>query len=170
MRCIILVFLLFFVSCTSFGSEPAPPLPAAASDWLDGKQLQWSDLKGKIVLLNVWTFGCWNSYRSLPWLASLTSRFPGLQIVGVHTPEFAHEKDRNALRKTMEKYRIAYPQLLDDDKKYWRSLNNRYWPAFYVVDSQGRIRGKFVGETHAGDDQAKRIEGLIQQLTEEGSL
>ena len=146
------------------------PDSAAASDWLDGKQLQWKDLKGIIVLMNVWTFGCWNSYRSLPWLVSLKSKFPGLQIIGVHSPEFAHEKDRNGLRRVMDKYRVTYPQMLDDDKKYWRSLNNRYWPAFYVVDVQGKIRGKFAGETHAGDNQARRIEQLIQQLTEESAM
>jgi hypothetical protein len=170
MRCIILVFLLSFLSCTTFGNEPAPPLPATTSDWLDGKQLQSKDLKGKIVLLNVWTFGCWNSYRSLPWLVSLNSRFPQLQMIGVHSPEFAYERDRNGLRKAMAKYRVTYPQVLDDDMKYWRRLNNRYWPAFYVVDGNGRIRGKFVGETHAGDSQAKRIEELIQRLTEEGKM
>jgi glutathione peroxidase-family protein len=159
--------LLFLVSCSTFANELAPPLPAGSSDWLEGKPIGWSQLKGKVVLLNVWTFRCWNSYRSLPWLVSLKIKFPQMELIGIHSPEFDHEKDRNQLRETMASYKVAYPQVLDDDHTYWRKLNNRYWPAFYVVDKQGMIRGKFAGETHPGDSQAKRIEKLIEELTQE---
>ncbi len=117
--------------------------------------------------MNVWTFGCWNSYRSLPWIVSLKKTIPGLEILGIHSPEFDHEKNRDKLRETMASYKVTYPQVLDDDLHYWRQLNNRYWPAFYVVDKQGKIRGKFAGETHPNDSQAKRIENLIKALTRE---
>ena len=142
-------------------------MPSGSSDWLEGKPIGWAQLKGKVVLLNVWTFRCWNSYRSLPWLVSLKTKFPQLELIGIHSPEFDHEKDRTKLRETMAGYKVTYPQVLDDDHNYWRQLNNRYWPAFYVVDKQGKIRGKFAGETHPGDSQAKRIEKLIEELMKE---
>ncbi len=159
--------LLLLVSCSTFANEQAPQLPGAASEWLDGKPLQWQSLKGKVVLMNVWTFGCWNSYRSLPWVVSLQQRFPDLQIIGIHSPEFDYEKDRKRLRNTMAEYKIHYPQLLDDGYGYWRQLNNRYWPSFYVVDKNGKIRGKFAGETHMNDRQAGQIERLINTLSQE---
>jgi len=165
MKYCIFLFLLLLVSCTGFASETPPPLPSSSSDWLDGKPLQWKDLHGKVVLLNVWTFECWNSYRSLPWLVSLKQKFPDLQIIGIHSPEFEREKDRDALRKTMASYHVRYPQVLDDEHSYWKQLNNRYWPAFYLVDKNGEIQGKYAGETHPNDDQAKEIEQLIERLT-----
>lgn len=90
-----------------------------------------------------------------------------MEVIGIHSPEFDHEKDRSKLRETMAGYKVTYPQVLDDDHNYWRQLNNRYWPAFYIVDKQGKIRGKFAGETHPDDPQAKRIEKLIDELTKE---
>jgi hypothetical protein len=90
-----------------------------------------------------------------------------LQIIGIHTPEFDWEKDRSRMRREMQKHNVNYPQVLDDEFKYWKALNNRYWPSFYVVDKQGKIRGSFAGETHEGDDQAKRIEAMIVELGRE---
>jgi glutathione peroxidase-family protein len=159
-----LSLLLLLFSCNGFANQPAPPLPSGSASWLDGKPLQWSDLKGKVVLLNVWTFECWNSYRSLPWITSLTQKFPDLQIIGIHSPEFEREKNRNSLRKAMADYKVTYPQVIDDDHQYWNQLNNRYWPAFYVVDKNGAIQGRFAGETHPDDPQAKDIEKLIESL------
>jgi hypothetical protein len=148
-------------------NQQAPPLPTQSERWLDGKPRTWSDLKGKVVLLNVWTFGCWNSYRSLPWLVSIQKKFPELQIIGVHSPEFDHEKDRKKLRQTMKSYGVEYAQLLDDNHEYWKQLRNHYWPAFYIVDKQGRIRAFYAGETHAGDSQSRKIENHIQALLNE---
>jgi len=71
------------------------------------------------------------------------------------------------MRETMQKYRAKYPQVLDDSLEYWNALGNHYWPSFYIVDKQGKIRGRFFGEIHAGDSQAKRIETMIQGLTSE---
>ena len=163
----ILSVLLLTISCNTFANEPAPPLPSGSANWLDGKPLQWNGLKGKVVLLNVWTFECWNSYRSLPWITSLQQKFPDLQIIGIHSPEFEREKNRNSLREAMTSYKVNYPQVLDDDHDYWNQLNNRYWPAFYIVDKAGKIRGKFAGETHPGDSQAEHIEELIDRLMKE---
>ena len=145
----------------------APPLPTQSERWLDGKPRTWPDLKGKVVLLNVWTFGCWNSYRSLPWLVSIHKKFPELQIIGVHSPEFDYEKDRTKLRQAMKSYGVEYAQLLDDNHEYWNQLKNHYWPAFYIVDKEGKIRSFYAGETHAGDSQSQAIEKQIQSLLNE---
>lgn len=161
-----LTALLLLVALPLFAS-PAPPLPAQRTDWLNGKALTWKDLRGKVVLLNVWTFKCWNSYRSLPWVVSMQKKFPDLQVIGVHSPEFESERNRNGLRETMGKYSLNAPQILDDEHDYWNQLNNHYWPAFYVVDKKGEIRGMFTGETHEGDSQAKAIEQLIARLVRE---
>jgi hypothetical protein len=150
-----------------FAKGKAPELPGDSSRWLDGKAVGWKDLQGKVVLLNVWTFACWNSYRSLPWVTSLKQKFPDLVMIGVHSPEFSYEKDRKQMRSVMAKYNVDYPQILDDGHEYWKKLNNQYWPSFYIVDKHGDIRGVYAGETHAGDSQATTIEGLIETLTKE---
>jgi hypothetical protein len=161
------LLLLLMVPMLVHAYDQAPALPRSSNQWLDGKALSWGDLKGKVVLLNVWTFGCWNSYRSLPWIVSLQNKFPNLQIIGVHSPEFGYEKDRNKLRQTMAGYKVHYPQILDDDHGYWNALGNSYWPCFYIVDKQGRIRFTFSGETHVDDEQARAIEKAIQSLQNE---
>ena len=154
-------------ACNSFATESAPPLPSNSSQWLDGQAHQWKDLRGKVVLLNVWTFMCSNSDGSLPWIVSLQKKYPDLQIIGVHSPEFDREKNRNSMRETMASYQVMYPQILDDNHDYWNQLHNTYWPAFYIVDKQGNIRGKFAGETHPDDPQAKEVEALIVKLQKE---
>ncbi len=167
MKLLIVGLIAIFATSLLFAVEQAPALPDDPSKWLDGKALRWQDLQGKVVLVNVWTFACWNSYRSLPWIVSLQKKFPDLRIIGIHSPEFDSEKDRNRLRQTMAQYKVTYPQVLDDDHDYWDQLNNRYWPAFYLVDKHGVIRGRFAGETHPEDSQAEKIEALIQMLSME---
>ncbi len=162
---ILLTGILLTSSSESFPA--APPLPPNESDWLDQKPIQWSELRGKVVLLNVWTFACWNSYNSLPWVVHLQKKFPELTIIGIHSPEFDYEKDRKRLSDVMLKYNIKYQQILDDNHQYWKKLNNRYWPSFYIVDKEGQIRGQFVGETHDGDIRAKQMEEVIEKLTAE---
>lgn len=161
------LLLILLIPWNVFAASKAPNFPSETSCWLDGRMVGWKNLQGNVVLLNVWTFACWNSYRSLPWLTSLKQNFPDLVMVGIHSPEFSYEKDRKQLKSVMEKYKVTYPQLLDDDHQYWNKLNNRYWPAFYIVDKEGNIQGSFAGETHIGDSQAAAIEGLIGRLTNE---
>lgn len=145
----------------------APPLPDGDRDaWIGSVPLTWDALRGDVVLLNVWTYGCGNCSRSIPWLKQLHARFAGrdFEIVGVHSPEFAWEKRRSAVVDAVERHGIAYPVVMDNDLAYWSRLDNRYWPAFYLVDRQGRISARFVGETHAGDRQARAIEEAIERL------
>jgi hypothetical protein len=108
-----------------------------------------------------------NCHQTLPWVVSLQKKYPSLQIIGIHTPEFSWEKDRGRMREEMKKFGMNYPQVLDDKYDYWNALENLYWPSFYVVDKQGTIRGRFFGETHINDNQAKKIEALIVALEAE---
>ncbi len=138
-------------------------------DWINSKPLKLSDLKGKVVLIDFWTFDCWNCYRSFPWLRGLEQRLApkGLQVIGVHTPEFEHEKVRANVVAKVKEFSLDHPVMLDNQFTYWRAMNNRYWPAFYVVDAQGKVRGKFIGETHEGDRNAVAMETLINELLNE---
>jgi hypothetical protein len=124
----IVLFLLVVVLLgrNAAAYSPAPALPSNSSSWLDQKPIQWNQLHGKVVMLNVWTFACWNSYISFEWIVSLQKKYPDLQIIGVHSPEFDYEKDRKRMRDVMTKYNIHYPQVLDDNHDYWKKLNNRY--------------------------------------------
>lgn len=149
---------------------PAPPFthdnPQA---WLNSGPLTWDDLEGNVVLLDFWTFDCWNCYRSFPWLRSLEAELKpeGLRVIGVHTPEFEHEKVRANVAAKIEEFMLHHPVMMDNDFSYWRAMDNRYWPAFYIIDKQGRVRAEFFGETHEGDRQARRIESVIRDLLEE---
>ena len=137
-----------------------------AADWINSKPLQLADLRGRVVLLHVWTFECWNCYRSFPWLESVVERFGprGLVTIGVHSPEFEREKVRDEVVARAEKFRLKHPTMIDNDFSYWRALDNRFWPAWYVVDRQGVIRAVMVGETHRGDRRAGEIESAINRL------
>jgi thiol-disulfide isomerase/thioredoxin len=119
--------------------------------------------------LDFWTFDCWNCYRSFPWLHEVEDKFnsKGLQVIGIHSPEFAHEHERPRLEKKAEKYKLEHPIMMDNDFAYWILMKNQYWPAFYLVDKKGVVRQRFIGETHSGGTQAKRIEAMIEQLLAE---
>lgn len=136
------------------------------ADWINSPPLTLADLKGHVLLLDVWTFGCWNCYWSFPWLTDLKTRLghKGLKVIGIHSPEFAHERDGAAVRAKARDFGLTHPILLDNDFRYWKALNNRYWPAYYLIDREGRIRERFIGEIHKGSGQAKEIEGAVEKL------
>jgi len=149
---------------------PAPEFTHhAAAEWLNSKPLTMADLKGSVVLVDVWAFECWNCYRSFPWLNGIAQTYAerGLRVIGVHTPELPSERNRAALVAKIAEYQLHNPVMLDNDYSYWNALGNRYWPAFYLVDRKGVVRGAFVGETHAGDARARQIEAAIEQLLAE---
>ena len=141
----------------------------SASAWINSKPLALEDLRDKVVLLDFWTFGCWNCYRSFPWLKSLEARFKGqaLQVIGVHTPEFEHEKIKANVVSKVKEFGLRHPVMIDNDFAYWNAMGNRYWPAYYLIDKQGRIRAAFFGETHAGDERAAAMDTAIEHLLAE---
>ena len=158
---------------SAYGAVEAPAAPEfthhAPAEWINSPPLSLADLRGKVVLVDFWTFDCWNCYRSFPWLNSVDKRFGkrGLEVVGVHTPEFDHERVReNVVRKVAE-FDLDHPVMIDNDYSYWNAMGNRYWPAYYLIDKHGRVRARFVGETHAGDAQAQQIESAVEKLLEE---
>ena len=85
----------------------------------------------------------------------------------MHTPEFDHEKVKKNIVAKVAEFKLHHPVMIDNDFSYWRAMNNRYWPAYYIIDKNGNIRGAFVGETHEGDRRAKQMEDLITALLNE---
>lgn len=140
-------------------------------DWINSEPLSLDKLQGKVVLLDFWTYGCWNCYRSFPWLHSLEQRYEdqGLQVIGVHTPEFEHEKIKANVLEKVKEFDLKHPIMIDNDFAYWRKMNNRYWPSYYLIDKQGRIRYLSIGETHKGDPRAKKVEAEIEKLLKESA-
>jgi thiol-disulfide isomerase/thioredoxin len=151
-------------------AEPAPEFTHSQQDeWINSAPLTLESLRGQVVLLDFWTFDCWNCYRSFPWLTALEKRLAkqGLRVIGVHTPEFKHERVRANIEAKVKEFGLQHPTMMDNDFSYWRAMNNRYWPAFYLIDKQSRLRAQYAGETHAGDQQAQRIEADIRSLLAE---
>lgn len=165
-------FILFLAVLTTACAQAVDqrPLPEFTTDnpayWFNSEPLQVGKLRGKVVLIDVWTFGCWNCYRSFPWLNGLEAEFAeqDFQVIGIHSPEFEHEHDPAQVAAKIREFDLAHPVMMDNDFSYWRALDNRYWPAYYLVDKQGNIRYLHVGETHAGDKRARRIEEQIRAL------
>lgn len=136
------------------------------SEWINSKPLSVNDLKGKVILIDVWTFDCWNCYRSFPWLVELEQKYQsqGLQVIGIHSPEFDHEKIRANIIAKAEQFKLHHPIMMDNDFSYWRALNNRYWPSYYLVDKSGQVVYSHVGETHQGDRKAIVLEKTLKNL------
>lgn len=152
---------------TQLDPQPLPQFTASSEqDWINSPPLTREQLRGKVVLLDVWTFDCWNCYRSFPWLHGVEEQFAeqDFHVIGIHSPEFAHERKRANVLAKVNEFKLEHPVMLDNDFAYWKALNNRYWPAFYLVDKQGKLRYRWVGETHAGSAQARNIEQAIEQL------
>lgn len=172
---LILFICISFASAVVYAAKTNPPatMPEFTqvdeSAWFNSKPLLSEDLRGKVVLIDVWTYGCWNCYNSFPWLRSVEAKFADqdFTVIGIHTPEFDHEKDRDNVEKKIQHFELHHPVMMDNDKAYWRALRNRYWPAYYIVDKKGNIRDAFIGETHEGDRRAKKIEKLIAKLLKE---
>ena len=139
------------------------------SVWINSPPLTLADLRGHVVLIDIWTFECWNCYRSFPWLNDLEARLgpKGLRVVGIHSPEFERERDYAAVRRKIAEFGLKHPVMLDNDFRYWRALGNQYWPAYYLIDKQGRLRARFVGETHKDTAQARQIEQTVEYLLKE---
>ena len=167
--------LLTLVMSMPLPAKESYPLPAftqtSAQEWLNSKPLTKKDLLGKVTLIDFWTFDCWNCYRSFPWLHGVEKQFKpqGFQIVGIHSPEFAHEKVHANIKAKIKQFKITNPVMVDNDMGFWQKMNNRYWPAYYLVDKKGLVRANFIGETHKDSAQAKNIEAMIVKLLKETS-
>ena len=124
------------------------PLLTGATGWLNSPPLTTADLRGKVVLINFWTYTCINWIRTLPYMRAWAETYAGhgLVVIGVHTPEFDIEHDLDNLRRAVKDLRVDYPIAIDNDYAIWDAFGNRYWPAFYFVDGDGQIRHHRFGE------------------------
>ena len=169
----ILASLLPWLICAQALAAPPMLVPEFTSldarDWVNSAPLRRADLRGKVVLLDIWTFECWNCYRSFPWLNGLEERLGprGLRVVGIHSPEYDRERDRAAVAAKVREFGLRHPVMIDNDFRYWKALGNRFWPAFYLIDKRGLIRHRYIGETREGDAQAETIEAAVIELLTE---
>ncbi len=150
-------------------NKSGPPAPEIiqGGEWFNSEPLQLSDLKGKVVLIDFWTYSCINCQRTLPYLKSWWEKYKdkGFVIIGVHSPEFEFEKNPDNVKKAIEDFGITYPVMQDNDFKTWRAYNNRYWPAKYFIDKDENIR-----YTHFGEGAYDESEKVIQELLSETGL
>jgi len=143
---------------------PAPEF-VGITKWLNtDKPLKMSDLKGKVVLVDFWTYTCINCIRTLPFVTSWYEKYKdkGFVVIGVHTPEFEFEKKTANVENAIKQYAIHYPVAQDNDYKTWTAYNNQYWPAEYLIDADGNIR-----RTHFGEGEYDQSEMAIKKLLEE---
>ncbi len=138
-----------------------------ANEWLNSPPLTAAGLRGKVVLVDFWTYTCINWLRTLPYVRAWAEKYKdhGLVVIGVHTPEFDIEKNVDNVRRAVKDRRIDYPVAIDGDYAVWYAFNNHYWPALYIVDAQGRIRHHQFGE---GDYE--RSEMILQQLLADSGM
>ena len=143
--------------------------------YINTKPIHLSDLKGKVVLVDFWTYSCINCIRTIPYLVDWNEKYAdkGLVIVGVHTPEFEFEKNIDNLKAAVKKFGIKYPVIQDNDKGTWNAYQNQYWPRKYIVDSEGYLRYDHIGEGGYAETE-KVIQSLLQersaQLSPDSSL
>jgi cytochrome c biogenesis protein CcdA/thiol-disulfide isomerase/thioredoxin len=145
------------------GRQTLPDLSGAVA-WLNSPPLNRDQLKGKVVLVDFWTYSCINCLRTLPYIRAWAEKYKdsGLVIIGVHTPEFAFEKDPDNVRRAVRDLNVTYPVALDNDYKIWKAFSNSYWPADYLVDSAGKIRYHHFGEGKY-DESERQIQELLKE-------
>ena len=144
--------------------EGALPKLDGAVAWLNSPPLTAQQLRGKVVLVDFWTYSCINCLRALPYVKAWADKYrsQGLVVIGVHAPEFAFEKDLGNVRKAVADLKIDYPVAVDNDYALWRAFGNQYWPAHYFIDAQGRIR-----HHHFGEGEYAESEQVIRELLAE---
>ena len=156
-------FLHGFFNVQTSGQSELASLERA-NDWFNSPPLTVPALRGKVVLIDFWTYTCINWLRTLPYVRAWHEKYrdQGLVVIGVHAPEFSFEKDSNNVRWAVKDMRVDYPVAVDNDHVIWRAFRNNYWPALYFVDAQGRVR-----HHHFGEGAYEQSEMIIQELLAE---
>jgi thiol-disulfide isomerase/thioredoxin len=144
--------------------EGRMPEMDGAVAWLNSPPLRSESLRGKVVLVNFWTYSCINSLRELPYIKAWAAKYKddGLVVIGVHSPEFGFEKDPANVKRAVSDLKVTYPVPIDSDHSIWSAFRNDYWPALYFIDRSGRIRYRYFGE-----GEYEKSERVIQQLLRE---
>ena len=145
-------------------SESATAPELATGNWINSEPLKLKDLRGRVVLIEFWTFGCYNCRNTLPFVKRWDARYrdKGLTVVGVHSPELDNERKIENVRREVASLGIRYPVITDNDYQTWRAYNVEAWPTIFLLDKQGRIRWMHVGEGAYGE-----AEQIIQKLLAE---
>ena len=146
------------------GDEAAMPDLTGAVAWLNSSPLSSKELRGKVVLVNFWTYSCINSLRELPYMKAWAAKYKdaGLVVIGVHSPEFGFEKDPANVKEAVSSLKVFYPVPIDSSHSIWRAFGNEYWPADYFIDAKGRVRYH-----HFGEGEYVESERIIQKLLKE---
>src|SRR5579871_4892356 len=144
--------------------ERAMPDLNGAVTWLNSAPLSSKSLRGKVVLVNFWTYSCINSLRELPYMKAWAAKYKqaGLVVIGVHSPEFGFEKDPANVKEAVSSLKVSYPVPIDSSHSIWRAFSNEYWPADYLIDAKGRVRYH-----HFGEGDYVESERTIQKLLKE---
>ncbi|MBN1079658.1 cytochrome c biogenesis protein DipZ [Pseudomonas sp. 1079] len=142
---------------------PMPSLSGAV-EWLNSPALTSESLRGKVVLVDFWTYDCINCQHTLPYVKDWAQKYEkdGLVVIGVHTPEYGFERIISNVRDEVKKLGITYPVAIDNNYAIWRNFDNQYWPAHYLIDAKGQVRF-----THFGEGRYETQEKMIQQLLQE---
>jgi thiol-disulfide isomerase/thioredoxin len=142
-------------------AHAAAPNFVGITKWFNSAPLSIADLRGKVVLVDFWTYGCYNCVNTLPYVTKLyeTYKDKGLVVVGIHTPEFPFERSAVNVQAALKRHGISYPVAQDNDSATWNAWRNQYWPAQYVVDQHGDIVF-----SHAGEGQYEEIERTVRRL------
>ena len=150
------------ISDSDWIGKPAPEI--APGEWINAQPTTLAELRGKVVLLEFWTYGCYNCRNTLPSIKAWYKKFSGqdFQIIGVHTPEFESEKRLANLKRRTSELRIEYAIVTDNAYQTWGAYNQRYWPVVYLIDKSGIIRYVHIGEG-AYNETEKMIERLLAE-------
>ena len=165
--------LLVAAALSSFQANASDRMPdpvSATAQWLNSAPLTSADLRGKVVLVEFWVYGCINCQHTLPYVKAWSAKYrqDGLLVIGVHTPEFGYEKDKNNVERAVRDLGITYPVVMDNQYEIWNAYNNRYWPALYLMDTQGRLRHQHFGEG-AYQETEKMIQNLLAEAHQEST-
>ncbi|HMH63808.1 MAG TPA: thioredoxin family protein [Bradyrhizobium sp.] len=141
--------------------QGAAPNFAGISNWFNSAPLSMADLRGKVVLVDFWTYGCVNCVNTLPHVTELYAKYKdrGLVVVGVHTPEFPFERSASNVQAALKRHGITYPVAQDNEQQTWNAYRNQYWPAQYIVDQSGKIVFQ-----HDGEGQYEQMDRTIARL------
>lgn len=157
------ISILFNLVTLSF-AEGVPAPEIISPTWINSGPLKMEDLRGKVVMVEFWTFGCWNCRNIEPYVKEWHQKYAkeGLVVIAVHSPEFSHEREVDKVEAYVKERHISYAVPIDNEFRNWRQYRNRYWPTLYVIDKKGTIQYTRIGEGAYG-----QTEEMIQQLLAE---
>ncbi len=166
LRVVVVFSFAGIVSSAAYAGVGMPAPEISGHSWLNSEPLVLAELKGKVVLLEFWTFGCYNCRNVEPYIKTWYQKYgdKGLVVIGVHAPEFSYERVLKNVQSYVREHAIQYPIAIDNDFNTWNRYNNRYWPAMYLIDKRGVIRYLRVGE--GGYQQTEQqIRALLEETS-----